>query len=185
MDKTVFFRLFELPTELQLAIFENAVVSNEPICITRCWASLPDWRPGARQLAVTRTSKFIRHVTLKIFHQRNIFEIGTHDITQVFPYRTTNLVAPWLMAIGWQNRDNLRGVRLNHDLESCAWKSGYITRENWLKRHKILSSLGANIVRVQVDPKSWQLVQRCCWSGRSWSRGLDQDRLAKSKVKTI
>ena len=157
-NKTKAFRLLDLPTELQLAIFEFAVVSIEPICITECWAWPPDWRPRACQPALTRTSKSIRHVTLNMFYRRNIFEVDTLALTKICPDHTTWLVAPWLTAIGWQNRNNLRGVWLDRDLEPYVWESGRDTPQEWLKKDKFLSSLGAEIVHVREDPKRWQLV---------------------------
>ena len=116
-------RLLQLPVELQLTIFEYAVIENEPLLLNCGCDSSYDgdfdaldedralWTTGEKhsplQPALTLTCKIIRAVTLPMFYLQNAFRAH-------YCYETDfDMVIKWLRLIGPANRRLLR--------DFCLW----------------------------------------------------------------
>ncbi|CZT15860.1 uncharacterized protein RCC_01697 [Ramularia collo-cygni] len=108
------FRLSDLPTELQLIIFEYAVSTDENLLVNLPCASYYGTFPddnctveemlkvqalqSPQQPALTRTCQSIRSVTIPMFYKLNNF--GSCYCYKDF----MQLACGWLRAIGWKNR---------------------------------------------------------------------------------
>ena len=112
--------LLKLPTELQLNIYELAVVEDKPLLVNcPCNSTYRErrsvgyveeakWEKGEvrppQQPALTRTCRFIRANALPIFYKQNIFRASyCHPSIPVL-----NGPIRWLRMIGPQNRELLR-----------------------------------------------------------------------------
>jgi hypothetical protein len=117
--------LLNLPTELQLLIFEFTVIDDKPLLLNcACDSSYPGrhgewelemnaWKAGDRtpphQPAITQTCRHVRHIALPIFYKQNSFVARYCTATQ------RDLPFNWLGAIGKHNRLLLREVYLKDD----------------------------------------------------------------------
>lgn len=118
-------RLLQLPAELQLAIFEFAIIENKPLLVNcPCDSSFPSadddqqhkeekalWESGEKQPpfqpGLTRTCTAVRCITLPMFYQQNIFRAH-------YCYATDfGMAMKWLKLIGPTNRLLLR--------DFCLW----------------------------------------------------------------
>jgi hypothetical protein len=111
--------LLRIATELQLAIYELVVIQDEPLLLNLpCnssyrmrWQEMAvdeaAWERGDKhpplQPALSRTCRAIRHATLPIFYQHNVFRAS-------YCYQQKMLPVPikWLRIIGPANREMLR-----------------------------------------------------------------------------
>lgn len=110
--------ILELPIELQLAIYELAVIEHHPLLLNfPCNSSYrsrydlmntdrADWKAGTKyppmQPALTQTCHSIRDATLPIFYGSNVFRAC---------YCSKEMLAKpsdWLYMIGQRNREMLR-----------------------------------------------------------------------------
>lgn len=107
-------RLLQLPTELQLAIFEFAVIEDEPLLVNcgcdSSYSSIDDWNedqgrwdsgekhPPA-QPGLTRTCRAVRVIALPMFYKQNSFRAH-------YCYEADFAMAvSWLKDIGQANRE--------------------------------------------------------------------------------
>jgi len=114
--------LLGLPAEIQLAIYELAVVGDSALLLNcACDSSYPGhkdewqtdqqaWKCGAKhpphQPSLTRTCRSIRDLALPIFYRENVFH-AHYCFTSAF-----DLALDWLKAIDAHNRRILRHLYL-------------------------------------------------------------------------
>ena len=116
-------RLLQLPAELQLTIFEFAIIENEQLLLNygcdssyggsfelmevdkELWDKgeiLPPLQPG-----LTRTCKAVRTITLPMFYEQNVFRSHYCHETDF------NMAVKWMDLIGPVNRHLIRDI--------CLW----------------------------------------------------------------
>lgn len=177
------FRLLDLPTELQLRIFEFAVIEEEPITISmRIWMnhkcgprSSDDYWPvdywrlrklwfGGPQIAkrtqpaIARTCRYIRAESLKIYYSQNKFEACycSGHVEDCDSMDTTR----WLMAIGEVNRNQMKGLVMNDGLGNttcyeCENGDAYACR--WVMS-TTLEWLGARMECISGEPRASNVI---------------------------
>ena len=151
-------RLLQLPTELQLVIFEYAVVETAPLLINcgcdssyfgddeRWQQDLELWESGEKhpptQPALTRTCRLIRNIALPMYYQQNSFRAH-----YCFPSDFDGCIK-WVEQIGSANRRLLRYF--------CLWdkNSSY---DQWtpealakVKRSAMFQDLGGSMETLEV-----------------------------------
>lgn len=100
-------RLLELPAELQLYIYELAVVEAEPINFIMDGSTYDERLRELRSQthpALAQTCRAIRPEALSIFYQRNVFN------TSCYHYRTGDGICNWLRVIGQDRRKQLKAL---------------------------------------------------------------------------
>ncbi|PVI00029.1 hypothetical protein DM02DRAFT_728832 [Periconia macrospinosa] len=160
--------LLKLPTEIQLQIYELALVKERPLLLNypcnssyrgRPQARIDDeqkWRDGEiqapEQPALTLTCHFLRETTLPIFYGKNVFRAA-------YCYTDSNRVRSpiaWLRRIGPRNREMLRHFYfydLNHTQD--------ITHPQTLQRLKdseVFRELGGRMETLSSEYCSAHLV---------------------------
>ena len=152
-------RLLQLPTELQLTIFEYAVVEDHPLLLNcgcdssykgdeEAWCEAVElWKKGEKlppfQPGITSTCSIVRRMVLPIFYQRNVFRAH-------YCYRTDfDMAVKWLKMIGKENRLLLRDFcfwDLNPDYD---WQ---VRRDLWeVKRSDVFRTLGGSMETLKVE----------------------------------
>lgn len=139
-------RLLRLPTELQLAIFEYAVIEDEPLLLNcgcdSSYSTMQEWhddemlwedgeKHAPEQPGITRTCKSLRAMTLPIFYQKNRFR--AHYCYEA----NLGMAIMWLERIGHANRLMLR--------DFCLWDKNPLF-DGWIPKD-IMRAGRSDIVR--------------------------------------
>lgn len=155
-------RLLQLPAELQLIIFEYAVIEENPLlvncgCDSSYFRDIEKWHQDQNlwsqgeirspsQPALTRTCSMIRNISLPMFYQQNSFRAH-------YCYETNfDMAVHWLRMIGQENR------RLLKDFCFWDWNPTYdrqMPRDMWkVKRSEIFRGMGGSMETLGS--------QQCC-----------------------
>ncbi|KAJ4345438.1 uncharacterized protein N0V89_011568 [Didymosphaeria variabile] len=172
--------LLELPIELQLDIYELAVISNEPLLINcPCNSSYrrrydqekadkKQWANGEiqppQQPALTLTCRSIRAHALPIFYKENIFRASyCHRVFQRF----SGLDDPirWLRMIGARNRETLRHFYFYDRNENQDRHSKQILQG--LKECEVFGELGGKMETLSSTYCSAHLVKFGEWERKA------------------
>ncbi|KAF2268816.1 hypothetical protein CC78DRAFT_540644 [Lojkania enalia] len=147
--------LFNLPMELQLAIYEMVVIENKVLLLNcPCNSSFRNrwkervieeemWEDGTirppEQPALTRTCRLIRLASLPIFYKQNIFRAHYCQSTVT----DLNFLIRWLRTIGKENRELLRQMYFYDRNESQDLQSSKMLEK--LKNCEIFSEMGGTM----------------------------------------
>ncbi|KAK5115444.1 hypothetical protein LTR85_009904 [Meristemomyces frigidus] len=157
-------RLLNLPAELQLAIYELAVIEDEPLLLNcGCDSSYSGrrdvwredkqaWKSGEKrppcQPALTRTCRDIRADALPMFYKYNTFRAH-------YCYAATFRTAlRWLRMIGHSNRQMLRRVVL---VDANRRHDVYMPRDLATAKD-LLGRIGGEVHTDEVDDYCWHRV---------------------------
>ncbi|KAK5175229.1 uncharacterized protein LTR77_000366 [Saxophila tyrrhenica] len=150
--------LLRLPVEIQLIIYEFAVVDDTPLLLNCPCDSTYDceedwledqslWSNGTKQQpqqpGLTRASRFLRAVTLPMFYERNVFRAHYCFNTDV------DFAIKWLDRIGSENRRLLQDFCFIDD--NLAFDDMYPNDLMHLRRSAVIRKMGGAIEPKHAD----------------------------------
>ena len=152
-------RLLRLPVELQLAIFEYAIIESEPLllncgCDSSYGGNYQEWHADEerwtsrekhppQQPGLTGTCAAVRSVTLPMFYQQNAFR--AHYCFEA----DLDMAVAWLKRIGPTNRRLLRNF--------CCWdKNRHYDNQmpkdlKRVRRSDLVRDMGGSLETLKVD----------------------------------
>jgi hypothetical protein len=154
-------RLLALPLELQLMIYEEALVYPHALavnkrCVIWAWAmEVPKKRVHARlttkHVALTQTSRFVREATLPVFYERNRFQVDCIE-----PYETIRHVVTWLAGLGPERRLWIHSLHFVKHYDIWHWVESHLPY-NLLRSPIVLEMNGQfQIEDLEHDGRAWQ-----------------------------
>jgi hypothetical protein len=173
--------LLQLPVELQLAIFEYAVIEDEPLYLNcGCDSSYPSidawnedqalWEDGRKhppvQPGLTRTCQFVRTLSLPIYYKQNAFR--AHYCYEA----DLPMAIKWLKDIGQANRESMSDLAMLDMNPSFDFRVPKDIKK--VGRSDIVREMGGRMQTVDRTPRD------CCMHRIVF--GLDDDEYYESIV---